>query len=346
MNREKTIITFGVLGDSMMKWGEKADKDAFNPLVAIDFYEKMETTILSAKAYNGWFTEESVRDSLFNLGKMLTTENLNDWIGKYSLVKSPKRVGLILAGNIPLVGFHDVLSVVFSGNNAKIKMSSSDDKLIPLLLAILYTLQPELKEQIELVEKLSDVDAVIATGSDNTARYFEKYFGHLPNIIRKNRTSVAIIDGSESKEELEALGNDVFSYFGMGCRNVSHLVLPKDYDLDQLFGAFIKYGDIIHHHKYGNNYDYYRAIYLMNQETITENGFVLTRETEDLFAPVAMLHYHFYEDLKEIESYLKQHEDKIQVVIGKNYTPFGTAQAPRLEDYADNIDTMAFLSKL
>lgn len=344
MNREKTIKTFSILGESMVKWGEKANYDAFNPFVADLFYERVEAAITSSKIYNGWFTEEAVRESFLNLGNILTEDKLNDWVKAYSLAKNPKLVGLILAGNIPMVGFHDVLTTIFSGNKARIKLSRDDDKLIPLVLEMLTELQPELKEQFEIVERLNDAEAIIATGSDNTAMYFEKYFGHLPNIIRKNRTSVAVLKGTESQEELQSLGKDIFSYFGLGCRNVSHLLLPREYDLDQFFKAIVGYGEVINHHKYCNNYDYYKAIYLLSLEVITENGFLILRETKDLSAPVAVLHYHFYDNQSDVDAYLKQHKEKIQVVVGKDYFPFGEAQCPKLDDYADNVDTMEFLT--
>jgi hypothetical protein len=330
----------------MKKWGSKAEKDTFIPFVSGAFHERMQTAILGAKAHNGWFSEDAIRESLYSIGERLSEENLALWLEKYPLVKNPKAVGLILAGNIPLVGFHDILATLFSGNKAHIKLSRDDKILIPLLLEIIIELQPELKSQIEIVEKLNNAEAVIATGSDNTARYFEKYFGHLPRIIRKNRTSVAVINGKESPEELKELGRDIFTYFGLGCRNVSHLLLPKDYNLDLIFGAIVEYGEVINHNKYCNNYDYYKAIFLMNQEKIIENGFVLTREIKELFAPVAVLHYHFYESEEDAKAYLKMHEEKIQAVIGKDYLPFGAAQSPELDDYADGVDTMEFLTGL
>lgn len=346
MDRLKTIKTFSILGESMEKWGDKAEKEAFNPFVAAEFYERMEPIITNAKAHNGWFSEEAIRESLSQIGKTLSDVNLTKWVEKYPLVKKPKKVGLILASNIPMVGFHDVLTTLFSGNKAIIKLSRDDKVLIPFLLEILVTLQPELASQFEIVEKLNNVDAVIATGSDNTARYFEKYFGHLPNVIRKNRTSVAVLKGDETPEELKELGKDIFTYYGLGCRNVSHLLLPENYDLNQFFGAIVSYSDVIKHNKYCNNYDYYKAIFLMNQEKIIENGFLLTRETEDLFAPVAMLHYHFYKNEEEVHQYLENHKEKIQSIIGKEYLPFGTAQSPALDDYADGVDTMRFLTSL
>lgn len=346
MDRNKTIKTFSILGDSMKNWGSGAQKEKFNQFVVQKFDERMELAIRGAKAHNGWFSENSVKESFRQIGESITEEALTKWLENYPLVVNSKSVGLILAGNIPLVGFHDILTTLFSGNKARIKLSSNDKILIPLLLEIVISLQPELKAQIKFVEKLNDIEAVIATGSNNSARYFEKYFGHLPNIIRKNRTSVAVINGNESKEELKELGRDIFTYYGMGCRNVSHLILPKDYDLDHIFAAIVDYSDVVNHNKYGNNYDYYKAIYLLNQEKIIENGFVLTRESEELFAPVAVLHYHFYDSEEELNSFLKVHKEKIQVIIGKDYTPFGAAQSPQLDDYADGVDTMQFLSLL
>ena len=346
MDRLKTIKTFSILGDSMIKWGTNSEKEAFNSFVAGSFYERMQTAILGAKAHNGWFSEQSVKDSFCAIGKILSVDNLIAWLDKYPTVKIPRSVGLILAGNIPLVGFHDILSTVFSGNKASIKLSSDDKILIPMLLEILVALQPELNSNISLVEKLNEAEAVIATGSDNTARYFEKYFGHLPRVIRKNRTSVAVINGEESAEELKELGKDIFTHYGLGCRNVSHLLLPKGYDLDNVFGAIVGFGEVINHHKYCNNYDYYKAVYLMNQEKIIEYGFILTREIKELFAPVAVLHYHFYESEDDKDSYLEENKDKIQAIVGKKYLKFGKAQSPALNDYADGVDTMEFLSNL
>ncbi|WP_165779286.1 acyl-CoA reductase [Brumimicrobium salinarum] len=346
MDRKKTIHALSILGDTMLLLAKNADKEAYNPLVATDYYEKMQTAILGAKAQNGWFSEDAIRESLQQIGERLNEEELGEWVNAYEVAKKPKSVGLILAGNIPMVGFHDVLSTLISGHKAHIKLSRDDKVLIPVFLDILKTLQPELTEQIQIVDNLKKVDAVIATGSDNTARYFEKYFGHLPRIIRKNRTSVAVITGEESKNELKALGKDIFTYFGLGCRNVSHLILPKNYNLDLIFEAIIDYSDVINHNKYANNYDYYKAIFLLNLQPILENGFLLTREIEDLHAPVSVLHYHFYSSKDEVDAYLNLHAEKIQAVIGKDYLPFGAAQSPALDDYADGVNTLKFLSEL
>lgn len=345
-DRQTLIKALSMLGDAMVAWGENQSKSAFHPFVADPYYEKMNEVILSEHHHNGWFTESAVRESLLQLGKRLNEAELKEWLGAYNFSQQPKRVGLIMAGNIPLVGFHDFISTLIMGHKPVVKMSSDDKRILPVLIEILETLQPDLTNEIQLVDQLKEIDAVIATGSDNSARYFEKYFGHLPHIIRKNRTSVAIIEGDESTEELKELGKDVFTYYGLGCRNVSHIFFPKDFDLDRFFGAIIDYGDVINHNKYANNYDYYKAIYLMNQEDIIENGFLLTRESSDLFAPIAVIHYQRYDDRKSVQEYLKKHEDKIQVVAGKQHVPFGKAQSPKLDDYADGVNTLNFLSQL
>lgn len=345
MERQKMIKTFSILGDCMRKWGKQEEKEAFNPFVAVDFFEKMERAIVSSKSKNGWFSEDFVRMALLNFGEQLTVEKLTEWLAEYPSVESPRKVGLILAGNIPMVGLHDILSVLLSGNYAMVKLSRDDEVLIPILMDIAIALQPEIKDKIEFVARLNDAEAIIATGSDNTARYFEKYFQHLPRIIRKNRTSIAVINGEETKEELENLGKDLFDYYGLGCRNVTHLVLPKGYDLNNIFGAIIGHSEIINNNKYGNNYDYYKAIFLMNQERITENGFVLMRESTDLFSPIAVLQYHFYESKEEVKAYLEEHQEKIQMIVGKEYEPFGSSQCPALDDYADGVNTMAFLTR-
>lgn len=252
-----------------------------------------------------------------------------------------------MAGNIPLVGFHDFISTILSGNIAVCKLSSDDKTLLPALASHLITFEPSLKEKIEFtIGKIGKVDAIIATGSDNSMKYFEQYFGHLPHIFRRNRTSIAILNGNESKEELELLGRDIFQYFGLGCRNVSHLLLPKGFKIDLFFEAIVDYHDIVNHHKYANNYDYNKAVYLMNKAELLDNNFVLLRRTEDLFSPLGMVHYHFYESENELQNYIELHKEKLQVIVGKEYTPFGMAQCPKLNDYADGVDTIEWLSKL
>lgn len=310
-------------------------------------FQHLNDVILRQKVLNGWFTELNVRKSVLALGQNLTEEKLGSWTNDYSFTHSPKSIAIIMAGNIPLVGFHDFLCVLLSGNKAVCKMSSDDKTLLPALVQVLLTFAPELSDRIVLSENIiSDFDAVIATGSNNSLNYFEQYFGKYPHIFRKNRTSIAVIDGTETKEDFEKLGSDLFDYFGLGCRNVSHLLVPKDYDFQLFFEGIVSHGEVINHFKYGNNYDYNKTVYLMNQHAMLDNNFVLLYESNELFSPLAMIYFHTYSDVSEIDDYLKNHSDEIQAVVGKNYIPFGAAQCPALNDYADGVDVMKWLNEL
>ena len=253
-----------------------------------------------------------------------------------------------MAGNIPLVGFHDLLCVLITGNKALVKLSSNDQKLIPLLIDFLIDIEPSLKDKVIFTkEKLDHYDAVIATGSNNTARYFEYYFGKKPNIIRKNRNSVAVLSGKESQEELTALGEDIFRYFGLGCRSVSKIYLPKEYNIDTFFKAMFPYNSIINHHKYANNYDYNKAVYLMSEFKILDNGFLILKEEESFGSPIASLFYEYYEDVSTLKEKLKDNKENLQCIVSSGFVEdeisFGNTQKPMLNDYADGIDTIAFL---
>lgn len=307
----------------------------------------------SACHNNGWFTVAEVKRSLSSLSKMLTKNDLEKWFENIIVSETPKRVGLILAGNIPLVGFHDVICVLSTGNTALIKMSSADDKLLPGLIHQLILIEPAFDHQIEYVERLKDFDAIIATGSNNTSRYFEYYFGKVPHIIRKNRNSVAVLSGNETTAELENLGNDIFDYFGLGCRNVSKIYIPKDYDLKNFFEPIEKHQPIINHFKYNNNYDYNKSIYLVNGVKHLDNGFLLVKEDENFVSPLAVLFYESYDSISQVEEKLKLQDEQIQCVvsnlnldINKDTVPFGNSQSPKLWDYADNINTVEFLQAL
>ena len=307
---------------------------------------ELELAINRASVYNGWFTPKNVRKALAAIVEMLSEDQLKAWSSAYKL-DGDKRVAIIMAGNIPLVGFHDLLSVLISGHAAVVKMSSNDNQLLPVIVEALKTIEPNFADKIHFTEdKMENFDAVIATGSDNSARYFEHYFGKYPNIIRKSRSSVAILDGSESEEELKGLANDVFQYFGLGCRSVSKVFLPKDYDLNLLFNAFYAHKEVIDNKKYGNNYDYNKAVYLMGQHDITENGFLIMKQEAALKSPVSVLHYEFYDDLELVHRLVANYQEKIQCVIGRGFIPFGKAQYPNLDDYADGVDIMAFLQSL
>lgn len=309
-------------------------------------FDAAKATIHRASVMNPWFDSANLKRALLGLSYMLEEDKLKTWVKQYRLTESPKNVGVIMAGNIPLVGFHDVLCVALSGHNALMKLSSEDQVLWPMVLELMSKLTDDISYMQLVPNRMSDYDAIIATGSDNSARYFESYFGHVPNIIRKNRTSVAVLTGDEDEAQLKALGNDIFGYFGLGCRNVSKLFVPQDYDLDAFFKGIYDFKDVINHNKYVNNYDYNKAIYLMNQEPILENGFLILRETTDLNSPLAVMFYQRYQSESEVEGYLNEHQEKIQAVVGKNHIPFGGAQRPDLTDYADGVDTMKFLETL
>ncbi|MBF90369.1 MAG: acyl-CoA reductase [Flavobacteriales bacterium] len=307
---------------------------------------KLELAINRASIYNGWFTANNVRKALAAIVEMLSKDQLKAWSSAYKL-DGDKRVAIIMAGNIPLVGFHDLLSVLVSGHTAIVKMSSDDNQLLPIIVEALKTIEPNFTDKIHFTEdKMENFDAVIATGSDNSARYFEHYFGKYPNIIRKSRSSVAILDGSESEEELKGLANDVFQYFGLGCRSISKVFLPKDYDLNLLFNAFYAHNEVIDNKKYGNNYDYNKAVYMMGQHDITENGFLIMKQETALKSPVSVLHYELYDDLELVHRLVADYQEKIQCVTGRGFIPFGKAQCPTLYDYADGVDTMEFLQSL
>lgn len=347
MKQQEIINGFAQLGVLMRALGNNEEWTNFSLGVTEKEYEDLQYTINRQVSYNGWFVTENVRKSLKALGDLLNEEGLNHWAKSYSYSDNPKRVAVIMAGNIPLVGFHDFLCVLISGHHVVAKLSSEDRTLLPKLAEVLIQLVPSLKDRITISEgRISDIEAVIATGSNNSLKFFEEYFGKYPHIFRKNRTSIAVFTGNESKEELERLGEDIFTYFGLGCRNVSHLMLPQDFELPRFFEAIVPYHDVIHNNKYGNNYDYHKAIFLLNKAELLDNNFVLLKESEDLFSPLAMLHYHRYSSDTEITSYLSKHEEDIQEVVGSNYVPFGKAQKPELDDYADGIDTMKWLSEL
>lgn len=313
------------------------------------FFEKFEALILLSESHNGWFTAENVCFSIQSWAEALKEKNLNLWLSKYDFTNlKPKKVGIILAGNIPLVGFHDFLSVLLSGHEVLIKTSSNDQKLIHFLANYLKAFDSRFEEKITFVEgKLENFDAVIATGSNNTARYFEFYFKNKPSIIRKNRNSLAILTGKESNDDLVALGEDIFRYFGLGCRNVSKLFVPKDYDFDILFKALFEKKDIIEYQKYANNYDYNKAVFLMSNFKLLDNGFVTLKEDLSYASPISSVFYERYDDLEDLKSRLSSEKEQIQCIVSDNLVEnsihFGETQSPKLWDYADNVDTLAFL---
>ena len=331
----------------MTSLGENKDWENFSVGVTESEYLSLQTLINRQVSYNGWFTKENVRGSLLKLGSNLIYSDLLNWASSYTFSNEPRTIAVIMAGNIPLVGFHDFLSVLVSGNKIVAKLSSDDKTLLPALGQHLIEFIPGLKERIVFTSgRIGEIDAVIATGSDNSMQYFEQYFGKYPNIFRKNRTSIAVLKGDETEDDIKSLGSDIFDYFGLGCRNVSHLMLPEGFELSRFFEGVISYGEVIHNNKYGNNYDYNKAVYLMNKLEILDNNFCLLRESNELFSPLSMIHYQFYKDQSDIDNYIKEHESKIQVVVGRDYLDYGQAQCPAFNDYADGVDVMQWLNKL
>lgn len=308
---------------------------------------EFEVLLRRSEIENPWFTIDNQKFALNEWTNLLTQDNINSWIGNYSVSKAPKRVGLILAGNIPLVGFHDVISVVLSGHIPLIKLSSKDKLMVPFLLKKWNEFSDGAVE-FEFVERLENFDAVIATGSNNTARYLEYYFKNHLSIIRKNRTSAAVLKGDETPEELQLLAEDIFRYFGLGCRNVTRIFIPEDFVIDRLFESFTGFEDIINHHKYANNYDYNRAVYLLNRDLFWDNNFVMLKEDDKLFSPLSVINFSRYSSLDEVKSFIAENEQDIQCIVAKeelglDSIPFGEAQHPSLDTYADNVDTMKFL---
>ena len=303
------------------------------------------------KAYldNNWFTEEFVHLSVENIRTaFLGRDALEALAERYAIPDTqaqPKKVGLVLAGNLPLVGFHDVLCTFLAGHRALIKLSSKDAVLLPCLIAQAVKMAPAAAEFLVPSERLTGCDAYIATGSNNTSRYFEHYFGKHPHIIRKNRTSVALLTGDETAEELEKLADDICQYFGLGCRNVTQLLVPEGYDFKPLLTALDKYKALEHHNKFRNNYDYHLAVHILNHHFYMTNGTVLLVENESPFAPVSEVHYWFYQDRATAENTLGARED-IQCIVGAGHTPFGEAQCPALDTFADGVDTLQFLLSL
>lgn len=348
MNQTERIDILFRLGQILDHLGHGKSWPGFELGINEDEYNQLNELIERVHVYNGWFTPAAVKSSFLGLADWLTKEKLEEFSSQYSLNEGkPRTVAVIMAGNIPLVGFHDFLAIFLSGHKTLAKLSSDDRHLFPALLKTMKLFREDIDEWLTFTDgPIRDFDAVIATGSNNSAMHFESYFKNHPNIIRKNRNAVAVLEGDETEEELKALGADIFTYFGLGCRNVSHLWIPENFELDRFFGAIVGFGDLINHNKYANNYDYNRAVYLLNQEDLLDNGFLLLKEEKSLSSPLGVLFYTRYKERSEVEEFLKENEGEIQVVVGKSYTPFGQAQCPTLEDFADGVDTMKFLEKL
>jgi len=347
MNLNSRLESFVSLGNTIRDFLNQNFKEE-NPLFSI-----LEESIEKAGKINAWFTRESVEHALHVWSLNLKKENLEKWLEPYiyqiNNAGFVRNVAVIMAGNIPLVGFHDFLAVLFSGNQFIGRPSSNDTELIQSLTRILISLNGEWEDKISFTkEKLTGFDAVIATGSNNSAHYFNYYFSRFPHIIRKNRNGVAILTGNEDEKELSGLADDIFLYYGLGCRNVSKLFIPKGYNFDPLFKSFHRYLHFSVHNKWMNNHDYYCSVYQLNQISAYDNGFVILTENNAIASPPAVIYFEYYLKMEDLVTRMTLQEDEIQVIICKKEIPFssvlpGFAQIPGLSDYPDGIDTMKFL---
>lgn len=343
-------MTFGTKIQILSEFGKRLNKKIQS------YYNRLESAELTpilqrASARNPWFTTDNVLYALKYWVDVLTEDRLEEWLNKYPNLSEVRslEVGVVTAGNIPLVGLHDLICVYLSGHKALVKTSSDDPVLTHWFIQLLAEVDPHVNQQIRFIEKLEKFDAVIATGSNNSARYFEYYFGKVPHIIRKNRNSAAVITNETTDEELRLLADDVFRYFGLGCRSVSKLYLPDGFDLQRIFAAFYHWHPIIQHHRYASNYDYNRVVYLMSKEKILDNGFFILRPNGALASPVSVVHYEYYSDLPTLKSHLTSIKDQLQCVVGRSELAtddFGCSQRPSISKYADDVDTLAFLLSL
>jgi len=305
----------------------------------------------NAARENAWFTLEFIEIAAKNITQhFLNKDLLQEWANQYEIstqLSSPKNVGIVMAGNIPLVGFHDFLCVFISGNVQTIKTSSKDTVLIKHLVKKMYELDVQIQNVVSFSENLKGCDAYIATGSNNTGRYFDYYFGKYPNIIRNNRTSVAILDGSETDFELKALANDIQLYFGLGCRNVTKLYVPTNYNFIPLLETLKQYDYFFEFHKYKHNYDYQLALLMLSNQFYMTNGSIVLAENTSIFSPVSQVNYQYYNEVEIENLYTElQENESVQCVVGKKGVEFGKAQQPSLIDYADGVDTLQFLKSL
>ncbi len=349
MDLQQRINAFVKLGEFLSQFSNEAIQKNDNIEHNAIFFDGFKHQLKLAEENNGWFTSENIRYSIHSWVEALTVSNLETWLKPYKInTSSPKLVAIIMAGNIPLVGFHDFLSVLISGHSVLVKQSSNDKHLLPYLAKYLEHVEPEFKGKITFTEaKMENFDAVIATGSNNTSRYFEYYFKGKPSIIRNNRNSVAVLNGKETESDLKNLSEDIFRYYGLGCRNVSKLFVPKNYNFDTFFNAMYHWHPIIDKAKYANNYDYNKAVYLMSEFKMLENGFLMIKEDQSYASPIATVFYEYYDDANQLKEKLVADNNHIQCIVSngfiKNEIAFGDTQKPQLWDYADSIDSIEFL---
>ena len=340
MNINRRIELISDIGEFLKNYlDEDFDNSTDDKLV------KFKDIITKAQSKNPWFTDENIKVNLTYWSNKLTKHNLNKWLSKYNLNNtSRKNIAIIMAGNIPLVGFHDFICVFLSGHNSVIKLSNSDNFILPFLTDLMKVSS----ERIVYSDSfLKDYDGVIATGSDNTSRYFDYYFKNKRSIIRKNRNSIAILNGEESDDNLKSLSQDIFTYFGLGCRNVSKLYVPKNYNFDLFFNSIFGYKELINNHKYANNYDYNKAIYLMSEYKFLDNGFFIVKEGNEMHSPISTINFEYYDNVSILREKINQEDHNIQCIVSniefKGKVNFGETQNPSLNQYADNIDVMRFL---
>jgi hypothetical protein len=356
-HKERFIHAFTLLGKFLKQF--QVDPPVRDPSLEKlnqKHFETFSSVVDREHVINPWFTRTNVIRALSGIARMLETETLMKWLDAYpdTTISDVKGglVGVVMAGNIPLVGFHDMMCVMASGHHMLAKTSSKDDRLPKAMLDVLASLDPALVKNVHLTnEQLRGIDVLIATGSNNSARYFEYYFRAIPHIIRKNRNGVAVLTGEESGEDLMGLGDDIFTYFGMGCRNVTKIYIPEDYDLTVLMGHLDRYQDLYQHHKYGNNVDYYRSIYIMNRIPLLDNGVILLKEDTAIASPVGVVFYERYSDIGRVQDQLADRKEEIQCVVSvqpefSGAIPPGSTQDPMPWDYADGVDTLRFLTEL
>ena len=350
MNIINRINAFSKLGDILCN----PDASVFHSFRSE--ITQLNNLVLNSSNYNPWFTPDNVKNAISGIGTSLEDAKIEKWFSAYYNKKlehpNPKTIGVVMAGNIPLVGFHDFLSVLMSGHKILAKLSSGDKHLLPLIAKIMIKIDPGFSRQIEFTTgKLENFDAIIATGSDNTSRYFDYYFGKYPHIIRKNRNGIAVLNGDETNDDLTGLGKDIFSYFGLGCRNVSKLFVPENYNFQIFFEAIEEFKDVINHSKYVNNYDYNKSIFLVNGQAHLDNGFLLLKEAAAYPSPISVINYETYKGFGTLYNTIQMDQEKIQCVVSIDKkisacVPPGKSQMPQLWDYADGIDTMEFLLSL
>ncbi len=353
LTTERKTDAFAALGAILANINNKTRIDNISDSTLREKVMNLVQLINTIQQQNGWFTPDSVSKALLSLGESLKREKLEKWVSGYQnsfeKFNAPKTVAVIMAGNVPAVGFHDFLSVLISGHRILAKLSSDDDKLMPAIAAILTTLEPEFEDRITFTsEFLKDFDAVIATGSNNSSRYFEYYFGKYPNIIRKNRNGVALLSGLETREELNGLADDIFLYYGMGCRNVARLFIPVNYDFNPFLEVLASRTEVVDNNKYFNNYEYNKAIFLVNSINHFDTENILLTENEQYASPVSVLHYSYYQTPETLKNEIMVNNHQIQCVVTNlnfpaNKVTFGQTQSPELWDYADGIDTLQFL---